>query len=157
MSIAYSLMPRKDDPRSENPQWKVYATAQRRETVTLEKLAEHIASHNSVFSKGVIVGLLMDFERCVVEQLKNGNRVDLGDLGAFFVTLTGRGANTTEEYSTDLIDHINVRWRCSKSMDLAMQRTPLHEVVTRARQRTSKKESLAKLTQTVKDSQQKKD
>ena len=154
MSIAYSLMPRKDDPRAANPRWKIYATAQRRETVTLEKLANHIASHNSVYSRGVIVGLLMDFERCVLEELKNGNRVDLGELGAFFVTLSGRGADSAEEFSTDLIDHINVRWRCSKSMDVAMQRTHLHEVINRAAQRRYKKETLAELTQAVEDSKQ---
>ena len=152
MSIAYSLVPRKEDLHDENSKWKVFAAAQRSETVTLEQLAHHIASHNSVFSAGTIIGLLTDFEKCVVEQLKNGNRVDLGQLGAFFVTLRGRGASSSEEFSTDLIDHINVRWRCSKSMDAAMQRTSLREVPNRAHQRKAKKKLAEETNQAIEES-----
>ena len=156
MSISYSLVPRKEDLHDSESKWKVYAAAQRRETVTLEQIAHHIASHNSVFSAGTVIGLLTDFEKCVVEQLKNGNRVDLGELGAFFVTLRGRGAATSEEFSKDLIDHINVRWRCSKSMDVAMQRTPLREVPNRAEQRKAKKKAMEEVTQAVGESKRKK-
>lgn len=109
-----------------------------------------------MFSAGTVIGLLTDFEKCVVEQLKNGNRVDLGELGAFFVTLRGRGAATSEEFSKDLIDHINVRWRCSKSMDVAMQRTPLREVPNRAEQRKAKKKAMEEVTQAVGESKRKK-
>ena len=156
MSITYSLVPRKEDLHDENSKWKVFASAQRRETVTLEQIAHHISSHNSVFSAGTIIGLLTDFEKCVVEQLKNGNRVDLGELGAFFVTLRGRGASSTGEFSTDLIDHINVRWRCSKMMDAAMQRTPLREVPNRAEQRKAKKKMVAKANEAIETSKRKK-
>ena len=149
MSIAYSLVPRKENLHDENSQWKVFAAAQRRETVTLEQIAHHISSHNSVFSAGTVIGLLTDFEKCVVEQLKNGNRVDLGELGAFFVTLRSRGASSAEEFSTDLIDHVNVRWRCSKTMDAAMQRTSLHEAPNRAEQREVKKAMMAKADEAV--------
>lgn len=156
MPITYSLVPRKEDLHDKDSKWKVYAAAQRRETVTLEKIAHHISSHNSVFSAGTIIGLLTDFEKCVVEQLKNGNRVDLGQLGAFFVTLRGRGASSTQEFSTDLIDHINVRWRCSKMMDAAMQRTPLREVPNRAEQRKAKKKMKAKTNEAIETSKRKK-
>ena len=36
MSISYSLVPRKEDLHDSESKWKVYAAAQRRETVTLE-------------------------------------------------------------------------------------------------------------------------
>ena len=142
--------------RDSESKWKIYAAAQRRETLTLEQIAHHLASHNSVFSAGTVIGLLTDFEKCVVEQLKNGNRVDLGDLGAFFVTLRGRGASCSEEFSTDLIDHINVRWRCSKSMDFAMQRTPLRKVPNRADMRKAKKKMIEEVTHAVEESKRKK-
>lgn len=156
MPITYSLVPRKEDLHDKDSKWKVYAAAQRHETVTLEKIAHHISSHNSVFSAGTIIGLLTDFEKCVVEQLKNGNRVDLGQLGAFFVTLRSRGASSTEEFSTNLIDHINVRWRCSKMMDDAMQSTPLCEVPNRAEQRKAKKEMIAKTNEAIETSKSRK-
>ena len=149
MSIHYSLLPRREDPRAENPRWLVYAAAQSTETVNLKQIAHHLSSHNSVFSEGVIIGLLTDFEKCVVEQLKRGARVDLGELGAFYTTLRGRGAASVEEFSTDLIDSINVRWRPSKDMTNSLKRTKLVQVTNRATQRKTKKKAFQELNEEV--------
>lgn len=142
MAIHYSLLPRREDPRAERPTWRVYAAAQSTETVTLEKIAHHLASHNSVFSEGTIIGLLTDFDRCIIEHLKNGARVNLGDLGTFYTTLQGRGAKCAEEFSPSFVDHIHVRWRISKKMDAAMQHARLVKVSNRAYQRMAKKKDM---------------
>ena len=60
-----------------------YAIAQSTETIGLADLAEHMSNHNTPFSKGAINGVLTDLVFCVVELIKEGKRVCLGELGTF--------------------------------------------------------------------------
>ena len=53
------------------------------ETVTLEGLAEHMANHNTPFSKGAIKGLLTDMVGCIKELLLEGKNVKIADLAIF--------------------------------------------------------------------------
>lgn len=149
MAIRYSLLPRSSSPREDNAPRLIYAAAQSTETVSLQQIAHHIASHNSVFSEGTIVGLLTDFQKCVLEQLKRGARVNLEGFGSFYTTLQGRGAANSEDFTTDLIDRINIRWRPSPEMEKAIQSTPLEFVVNRASQRKMKKKELAAMQQSL--------
>ena len=59
---------------------KAYAAAQVRDKLTTDKFVAHVASHNSVFSKGTIKGVLADVACCLREQLLNGNKVELDRL-----------------------------------------------------------------------------
>ena len=113
---------------------RVYATAQSKETVTTRDIAEHIASHNSVFSEGTIIGLLQDAQKCIMEQLVAGKRVDLDDLGSFYTTIASRGARSAEEFDLSLIKSVNLRWNPSKRMKRAIKGVELTLVATRAEQ-----------------------
>ena len=89
---------------------KAYGTAQMHDKLTLAEFCEHIAHHNSPFSKGAIMGILTDAVSCLREQMLAGNRVSLGDLGTFGVELACEGARTTEEFNANNIKAVNVRW-----------------------------------------------
>ncbi|MBR1788727.1 MAG: hypothetical protein IJ762_06025 [Bacteroidaceae bacterium] len=139
MPIDYALMPRLESIYSQKKKKLVYATAQRKETVTTDDIARHISSHNSVFSEGTIVGLLRDAQRCIMEHLMAGDRVDLDELGAFYTTLASRGARTTEEFDTSLIKSVNLKWLPSKRMRTEIQQVELRQVPTRREQRKTVK------------------
>ena len=149
MAIKYSLLPRSSSPRNDKAPRLIYAAAQSTETVSIQQIAHHLASHNSVFSEGTILGLLTDLQKCVLEQLMRGARVNMEGLGSFYTTLQGRGAASSEEFTTDLIDRINIRWRPSPEMEKTIQRTPLEFVVNRASQRKTKKKELAAVQQSL--------
>ena len=89
---------------------KAYATSQMTEKMDLDAFAEHISSHNSPFSKGMVKGVLEDSVACLREQLLEGKRICLGDLGTFSVELASEGARTTNEFSAQNIKAVNVRW-----------------------------------------------
>lgn len=89
---------------------KAYGTAQIHEVLSFDDFCQHIADHNSPFSKGTVKGVLTDAVACVREQLLAGNKVRLGDLGAFHVELACEGAVTTEDFSAANIKEVNVRW-----------------------------------------------
>jgi predicted histone-like DNA-binding protein len=94
---------------------KAYGTAQVHEILSFDDFCEHIAQHNSPFSKGAIQGVLTDAVSCLREQMLAGNKVKLGDLGDFYVELACEGAVTTEDFTSDNIKEVNVRWLPSKS------------------------------------------
>ena len=96
---------------------KAYATAQIHECLTFDDFCQHIADHNSPFSKGTVKGVLTDAVACIREQLLAGNKVRLGDLGNFHVELASEGAVTTEDFSAANIKAVNVRWTPGKEFE----------------------------------------
>ena len=85
-----------------------YATPQVREKLSTSKFISHVASHNTVFSKGTIKGVLADIASCLREQLLNGNKVELEGLGTFGITLNSQGAESLKTFTADNIKNINV-------------------------------------------------
>ena len=93
---------------------KAYGVSQYDEKVTFEKFCQHIAEHNSPFSKGAITGVLTDAVSCLKELLLAGNKVYLGDLGEFHCELACTPAKTTDDFSAANIKAVNVRWTPGK-------------------------------------------
>ncbi len=70
------------------------------ETIGLEELAEHMASHNTPFSKGAILGMLTDAAACTKELLLLGKNVKFADIAIFSLGLIVKGgAASKEEFS----------------------------------------------------------
>ncbi len=63
------------------------------ETIDLEKLAEHMADHNTPYSKGTIYGVLKDMVACTKELMLDGKKVKLGDLAIFSLGVHCKGAD----------------------------------------------------------------
>lgn len=89
---------------------KAYGAAQMNEKLSFDQFCKHIADHNSPFSKGTIKGVLTDAVACLREQLLNGNKVNLGDLGDFYVELATTGAKTTDDFTANNIKVVNPIW-----------------------------------------------
>ncbi len=87
---------------------KAYARAQMREIMTFTKFVNHIAQHNGVFSRGTVKGVLSDACSCIVEQLLEGKKVQLGELGSFWVSLTSNGTDSMESFSASQIKEVNI-------------------------------------------------
>ena len=108
--INYSLVSRLN-PMDKSEAAKVYATAQYNSVMTLEKFAAHIASHGSVYSRADITAVLTLAVDCIHEQLLAGQKIELGDLGAFSVTLNTKGADSAEEFNPAIhIKRVKARW-----------------------------------------------
>ena len=99
--------------KAEITETKAYATAQMTEKMSLDDFAEHISGHNSPFSKGVVKGILTDAVSCLREQLLEGKRICLGDLGTFGIELASEGARTTNEFSAQNIKEVTALFRTS--------------------------------------------
>ena len=79
--------------------------------MNLNQFAKHIATHGSVYRRADIAAVLTMAVDCLREMLLNGTKVQLGDLGNFYVTFSSEGALTANEFNPDIhIKKVNVNW-----------------------------------------------
>ena len=70
------------------------------ETIDLDSLSEHMANHNTPYSKGAIKGMLTDMVGCIKELLLEGKNVKIADLAIFSLGIKNNGgAADTETFS----------------------------------------------------------
>ena len=89
---------------------KTFAVAQYSEVMTIEKFAKHISSHGCVYSRADISAILYMAVDCMREQLLEGKKIRLGDLGDFSVNLSSKGAETADKFTAQNITGVNVVW-----------------------------------------------
>ncbi len=97
--IKYILKQIKNAESKVNNQWFAYPVKD--ETVTLDKLSEHMAAHNTPYSAGAIKGILTDMVICIKELLLEGKSVKIPDLAIFSVGIKNMpgGADSEELFS----------------------------------------------------------
>ena len=108
-SVTYSVVPR-INPSEKSAPPRYYAQAQARGDVNVREMAERIQSTCTVH-KSDVYAVLVALEDVIAEALQNGEIVRLGDLCTLQVSLSGKGAMTEEEYTTDLIKKSRVNFR----------------------------------------------
>ena len=108
--LDYSVSAR-NNPIEKNEPAKYYASAQTNSVMNLNQFAKHIATHGSVYRRADIAAVLTMAVDCLREMLLNGTKVQLGDLGNFYVTFSSEGALTANEFNPDIhIKKVNVNW-----------------------------------------------
>lgn len=78
---------------------KWYARATHSQTLGLEDLSAHMASHNCGFSKGQIQGILTDMVGCIRELILDGKSVKIPDLGIFYPSLKTKPADSVAAFN----------------------------------------------------------
>ena len=82
---------------------KLYARVSYKETLTVQDMAHHMSEHNTLFSEGSITGILIDFVKCVREQVLMGNTVKIDNLAIFKATVEANGLDTMYDPETDKV------------------------------------------------------
>ena len=113
---------------------KAYAKNQVSEIWTLEKFAKHIADHNGVYSRGTVKGVLSNSCECLVEQLLNGNKVELGELGTFGISLSCEGAPSVKDFTVKNIKAVNILFAPGPDFENLINRAEFNLVASRAAQ-----------------------
>lgn len=108
-SVTYSVVPRRNPSEKGTPP-KYYAQAQARGDVSLREMAERIQTSCTVH-KSDVYAVLVALEDVVADAIQNGEIVRLGDLCTLQVSLSGKGALSEEEYSTNLIQRAKINFR----------------------------------------------
>ena len=109
---------------------KWYPRVVAEETIGLDELAEHMASHNTPFSKGAIKGILTDAVVCTKELLLLGKNVKFPDLAIFSLGLKVKGgADTKADFSVaKYIIGLKLRARATGELSSANLNTSIKRV-----------------------------
>ena len=112
--IYYKLQQNKNPKSTSKNKWFAYPEIQ--ETIDLDKLADHMSSHNTVYSKGVIKGMLTDMVGCIKELLLEGKNVKIADLAIFSIGIKNKkgGAESQDVFMvTKHIQSVKLRARAT--------------------------------------------
>ena len=108
--INYSVGLRPNPQEPDAPK-KAYAYVQARETMDINRFAEHISAHGSVYGRADIAAVLTMAVDCMRENLLNGNLIKLGDLGTFSISLQSAPADSVADFKADAnITGVSAKW-----------------------------------------------
>ena len=142
--IDFSLSARLSNPQDKQTGKKIYANAQAREVIDLGRFAKHISEHGSPYTRDVVVGVITAMVDCLREQLLLGNKVQLGELGSFYVRISSKGVENAEDFNAGSdITAVNVRWDRGQNFGDLLKDAEFNLVATRAQQMAAKQASKA--------------
>ena len=124
----------KDEALVETVVTNYFATAQYTEVMTIEKFARHIADHGTTYSRADIMAILYMAVDCMREQLLEGKKIRLGELGDFSVALSSKGAETAEKFSSQNIQRVAVSWEPGSEFRNLLADAEFNLVATRSAQ-----------------------
>ncbi len=129
--INYSIILR-SNPRDPEASKKAYGNAQYSTIMDIEEFSQHIADHGCVYSRSDISAVLTKAVDCMREQLLAGQRIQLGDLGTFYVALNSEGALTAAEYNPLIhVKKVKVNWTPGKHFQNLLSESEFNLVPTR--------------------------
>lgn len=132
--INYSIYLR-SNPMDKEEAPKAYGVAQYNSVMTIDKFAAHIASHGCVYSRADIAAVLTLAVDCLYEQLLAGQKIELGDLGAFCISLNCKGADSAEEFNPAVhIKRVKARWEMGDKFLNLTDEAVFHLVANRKQQ-----------------------
>lgn len=98
MALRFQLVKLRD-PRTKDEKLWYGAVKHEEPMMTLAALAQHMAEHNSPFSKGVIYGILTDMVGCIKEMALQGRKVKIDNLAIFSLKVKTTGVKDPREWS----------------------------------------------------------
>ncbi len=129
--ITYSVS-YKTNPADPTQPKKAYGRVQINETMDLHQFSDHIASHNSKYNRGDIYAVLETAVRCMGELVRMGYKISLGDLGAFYPSISCEGAESVADFTADNIRSLSMSWERPAALDNMKAGALFYRVPTRA-------------------------
>ncbi|MBR3514560.1 MAG: hypothetical protein IKO12_09125 [Bacteroidaceae bacterium] len=124
---------------------KAYGNLQLTGVVNINELAAHMAEHNTVFSKGTIVGVLSDLGSCMRELVLQGYKVQLANIGSFEPTISTKGEAKVEDFTAADITGMKVLFSLGTDFDNLLRDAEFEKTSTRAAQAKARADEAAEL------------
>ena len=108
-NVTYSVSPR-INPKDKNMPPKYYGHVQANGDVSLREMSERIQASCTV-TKADVYAVLVAMEDVIIDALKSGEIIRLGDLGTCQIGISSKGALTEEDYDDSLIKKARINFR----------------------------------------------
>ena len=125
---------KKDTDLVKTEKQNAFAISQYTDVMTIEKFANHITSHGSVYSRADISAILYMAVDCMREMLLEGKKIRLGDLGDFSLQLASKGAETADKFTAQNITQVKVQWEPGKEFKNLIDDAEFNLVASRSAQ-----------------------
>ena len=137
-TVTYSVVPRLN-PRDKDASPKYYAQAQASGDVSIREMSERIQQSCTVH-KADVHAVLVALEDTMIDALKGGEIVRLGDLGTFQIGVSGKGALTEEDYTPSLIQKARINFRPGVALSGILTSLNFSKVAKKAVKKTDEEE-----------------
>ena len=137
-TVTYSVVPRLN-PRDKDASPKYYAQAQASGDVSIREMSERIQQSCTVH-KADVHAVLVALEDTMIDALKGGEIVRLGDLGTFQIGVSGKGALTEEDYTPSLIQKARINFRPGVALSGILTTLNFSKVAKKAVKKTDENE-----------------
>lgn len=134
--INFSVSLRKN-PNNQDAAMKAYASAQYTTVMDLPAFAKHISTHGCVYSRADVQAILTLAVDCIREQLLLGQRIQLGELGTFFIGLKSKPADTIADFTAQNIKAVSIKYAPGENFEDMLKDAEFNQVITRKSQKAA--------------------
>lgn len=121
------------NPMDKDAAPKAYAKAQVSEVLSFRNFTKHIAEHGG-YTRGKVKGVISDMCQCLVEMLLEGKKVQLDELGDFWVSLSCEGAESCESFTSNAIKGLKIVFTPGVDFENLINKAEFTPVASRAAQ-----------------------
>ncbi len=127
MAFRFKLIPRKN-PRDAAAAAKHYPQSITQDKKNLMALAQRV-SRSTTMGVGDVHGVLLSLEEEIVDVLRDGNAVELGDICMFYPAIQGTGVDNPEDFNVAAhIKKRRIRIRPKQSLVHKVADVPVQQV-----------------------------
>ena len=108
---------------------KAYAKAQVSEIMPFSQFV-----NNGVFTRGTVKGVIADMCECLVEMLLEGKKVQLAELGNFWISIGSEGAEDLKKFTESNITAVNIVFTPGEDFQNLRSRAAFNPVASRIAQ-----------------------
>ena len=120
MSVFYNKAERGNPGNPLAPK-KWYAVLKRINLVREKEVAKQIADETTLNRKEAEMALAQ-FQKVLIRLLSEGNSVQMGDWGSFYLTCSSEGQEHKEDVTANTIQKVNIRFSPGKELKEALQK-----------------------------------
>ena len=96
MSVLYKKYQNQNSKSRAYQKW--YGKSVAMKTMTYRELVKHMADHNTVYGEDVCLGVANKLQKCIIEQLMESKKVQFGELGTFYLSMSTEGAESKDKF-----------------------------------------------------------
>ena len=94
-----------------------------------KQVARHISDETTLNPKEAEMAV-SQLKKVLIAALLNGQSVQLGDWGTFYLTLNSNGVDTEAEVSSAQVKKINIRFRVGKELQEAINKAQFRDAAS---------------------------
>ena len=97
MSVLYKKYQNQNSKSRAYQKW--YGKSVAMKTMSYRELVKHMADHNTVYGEDVCLGVANKLQKCILEQLMESKKVQFGELGTFYLSMSTEGAESKDKFA----------------------------------------------------------